>query len=499
MTSAVRTAAGSAFRALRRSSTHSPDASRPVPAGVIIVALVATCLLWPGTADAHGLVGRAYLPVPAWLFAWAAGIVLVLSFTALAALWSAPRLERVRTRRLFGYPAWIEPVLGLLGVAVFVIVIVCGVRGSQIPTANLAPTAIYVLFWVGTPILSAFFGDVFRPFNPWRAIARAGAWGARRLGLGRGPDRPPLPYPERLGRWPAVAGIVAFAWLELVFVNREHPATLAVLASAYALVQWVGMAYFGIDRWSERGDAFGVAFNLFSRLSPLEYRERAVWWRPPLSGLAGVTSMPGTVALLCAMIGTTTFDGMANGPVWRAIAPGAVRDLTHLGLGGTAAVELTFTLGMALCIVLCGGLYWLGIKGMESVSLAHRRPELSRAFVHSLAPIALGYLVAHYFSLLVTQGQATGYLISDPMGTGSNLFGTAGFRIDYGLISAAAIWYVQVAALVGGHVSGLALAHDRALVVYGDPEDAARSQRWMLVVMVTFTCLGLWLLSAVNT
>src|SRR5450755_13341 len=218
MASAVRTAAGSAFRALRRSSTHSPDDSRPVPAGVIIVALVATCLLWPGTADAHGLVGRAYLPVPA----------------------------------LLGYPAWIEPVLGLLGVAVFVIVIVCGVRGSQIPTANLAPTAIYVLFWVGTPILSAFFGDVFRPFNPWRAIARAGAWGARRLGLGRSPDRPPLPYPERLGRWPAVAGIVAFAWLELVFVNRERPATLAVLASAYALVQWVGMAYFGIDRWSER-------------------------------------------------------------------------------------------------------------------------------------------------------------------------------------------------------------------------------------------------------
>ena len=117
----------------------------------------------------------------------------------------------------------------------------------------------------------------------------------------------------------------------------------------------------------------------------------------------------------------------------------------------------------------------------------------------SLVPIALGYLVAHYFSLLVTQGQATGYLISDPMGTGSDLFGTAGFRIDYGLLSAAAIWYVQVAALVGGHVSGLALAHDRALVVYGDAEDAADSQRWMLVVMVTFTCLGLWLLSAVNT
>ena len=99
----------------------------------------------------------------------------------------------------------------------------------------------------------------------------------------------------------------------------------------------------------------------------------------------------------------------------------------------------------------------------------------------------------------MTQGQAVSYLISDPFGTGANIFGTAGSRIDYGLFSAAAIWYVQVAALVGGHVSGLALANDRALVVYGDPDQAALSQRWMLVVMVTFTCLGLWLLSAVNT
>jgi hypothetical protein len=86
-----------------------------------------------------------------------------------------------------------------------------------------------------------------------------------------------------------------------------------------------------------------------------------------------------------------------------------------------------------------------------------------------------------------------------PLGAGADIFGTAGARIEYGLASEATIWYVQVAALVAGHVGGLGVAHDRALVVYGDPETAAVSQRWMLVVMVTFTCLGLWLLSAVNT
>jgi hypothetical protein len=292
-----------------------------------------------------------------------------------------------------------------------------------------------------------------------------------------------------------VAGILAFAWVELVFVGHEHPATLAVLALAYALVQLVGMALFGIETWTERGDAFSVAFNIFSRLAPLEARNGALYRRTPLSGLTSISAVPGTVVLLCAMIGTTTFDGFVNGPVWRSFAPSVEKAFG----GGTAALELTFTLGMAACVLLCLGLYALGVKGMSYVSIEHPAHRLAGAFAHSLAPIAFGYLLAHYFSLLVTQGQATAYLISDPMGTGANLFGTAGTRINYGLFSAAVIWYVQVAALVGGHVSGLALAHDRALVVYGDAEDAAASQRWMLVVMVTFTCLGLWLLSAVNT
>ncbi len=456
---------------------------------------LAATAVWPGAASAHGLVGRAYLPVPAWLFAWAAGAVLVASFLALGSMWSKPRLEHAPERRLVGVPKLLDPLCGALGFAAFVVIVVSGVDGSQIPTGNLAPTAVFVLFWVGLPVLSALLGDVFRPINPWRAAARGVGVVLKRTRLANDP----LPYPAWLGRWPAVAGIIAFAWLELVFVNRQHPATLAVLAVAYALIQLVGMAFYGIERWSTRGDAFAVVFNLFSRLAPLEFRDGAIWRRPLLSGLTEITPVPGTVALMCAMIGTTTFDGFANGPVWRAIAPSIERLFGHLGLSGTAALELTFTIGLLACVGLCAGLYRLGIRGMSYISSRHPARELAGAFAHSLAPIAFGYLLAHYFSLLVTQGQATAFLISDPMGTGANIFGTAGSKIDYGLVSAALIWYVQVAALVGGHVSGLALAHDRALVVYRDAEDAAASQRWMLVVMVTFTCLGLWLLSAVNT
>ena len=136
---------------------------------------------------------------------------------------------------------------------------------------------------------------------------------------------------------------------------------------------------------------------------------------------------------------------------------------------------------------------------MTSVRGSPAFGELGRLFAHTLIPIALAYLVAHYFSYFVfgEQAQFT-YLLSDPLGNGSDYFGTATGAINYAALSASAIWYVQVGALVCGHVTGLALAHDRAISFYADPRQASRSQRWMLVVMVSFTCLGLFLLSQSN-
>jgi hypothetical protein len=88
---------------------------------------------------------------------------------------------------------------------------------------------------------------------------------------------------------------------------------------------------------------------------------------------------------------------------------------------------------------------------------------------------------------------------ADPLGTGSNPFGTAKVSIHYGVISSTGIWYVQALALIAGHVTGLCLAHDRALALYRNPAQATRSQHWMLGIMVGFTSLGLWLLSAIAT
>src|SRR5205085_7928504 len=147
------------------------------------------------------------------------------------------------------------------------------------------------------------------------------------------------------------------------------------------------------------------------------------------------------------------------------------------------ALELASTVGLLFFVGLVFVFFRLGIQGMQMVGPGHPPRELLGRFAHSLIPIAFAYALAHYFSLLVFQGQAMGYLISDPLGKGSDLFGTAGSGIDYNAISGDTIWYVQVGALVCGHVAGLVLAHDRAQVTYDDSGEASRSQYWMLVVM----------------
>jgi hypothetical protein len=466
----------------------------PVLAAIAVAVAFAVALLSPSPALAHGLVGRADLPIPTWLFGWAAGAVLVISFVALAALWRTPRLEGREPRRLVRVPRWIDVVCGVVGVALFAFLVFAGLTGAQAPTDNIVPTFVYVVFWVGLVVVSAVLGDVFRPFNPWRAVARGVSWVVRRAGMS---VPPALDYPQRLGRWPAVAGLVAFGWLELVAPDGNDPSLLATLALAYAAVQWVGMATFGIDRWTDRGDAFSVYFGLFARIAPLDVVDRHLVVRRPLSALADLRWLPGTVALLCAAIGITAFDGASEGAAWNAIAPELNQGFRDAGAGTAAALQLAFSIGLVAGIAIAAAFYRLGVEGMRSTARMSAG-ELSRQFVHSLVPIALAYVFAHYFSLLVFQGQALAYLVSDPLGDGSDLFATANSAIDYTVVSATTVWYVQVAALVIGHAAALAVAHDRALVVFEASKRAVRSQYGMLVVMVGFTSLGLWLLSAAN-
>ena len=458
----------------------------------------ATLVVVPEAAVAHGIAGREDLPIPKWLFGWAATAVLVVSFVGLAVLWPRPRLEQAGERRLVSMPRILDPICGAIGVVVFALLIYAGFAGSQDAATNILPTFVFVIFWVGVAVLSVLLGDVFHAFNPWRAIARGVAAIASRVGRGTLPA--PMPYPAALGRWPAAAGIVAFVWLELIYPDRTDPSKLAVFALTYAAIQLVGMSLYGIGPWTRYGDALASFYGLIARMAPLRWERGAVYGRVPLSGLTRLDAVPGTVALLCAMIGTTSFDGFSAGPLWGEIAPRMTDSLGDIGFSQSVSLQIAFTIGLIVVIALVAGLIRLGIAGMRNASHVDlTTDELAARFAHTLAPIALAYVVAHYFSLLFVNGQAIGYLLSDPLGNGANYFGTAQWTVDYGWISANVVWYVQVGALVLGHVAGLVLAHDRALVTFKEGRAATRSQYWMLAVMIAFTSLGLWLLSAANS
>jgi hypothetical protein len=457
---------------------------------------------------AHALVARQDLPIPAWLFAWGASMVLIVSFFALSAAWRQPRFEQLHwrplaaglSRALVSRPA--EVLCGLVGVFLLGVAIYAGLHGTEAPDRNFALTFLFVTCWLGFPVFSAFLGDVFRPFNPWRAVGRVAGAGFTAV-AGQPPAR--LTYPERLGRWPAAVGLLAVVWLEVVYGGSGgvavglDPHACAVAACVYSVYTLAMMTVFGVEKWSERGEVFSVYFGMFSQLGCFGVQDGRLGRRRPLAAAGRWAALPGSAAVVIASISTTSFDGAQEGAFKGAIES-VFETLGEVVSDPLTASRITDTLFMLACFAGVSLVYLLGVRGMRTVPHAPSFEKLRIGFAHTLIPIALAYLVAHYFSLFVFQEQAQfTYLLSDPLGTAhTDLFGTASGGIDFNVVSSNTIWYVQVGALVVGHVLGLTLAHDRALVYWPDYRDASRSQYWMLAVMVAFTCFGLYLLSAGN-
>jgi hypothetical protein len=390
---------------------------------------------------AHALVARKDLPIPAWLFAWGASIVLIISFFALSAAWRKPRFEDERWRpigdglsgALLSIP--VQVLCGAIGVFFLGFSIYAGLKGTEAPDRNFALTFLFVTAWLGFPLFSVIFGDVFRPFNPWRAIARV-IGGAFTLIAGQAPAH--LRYPQRLGRWPAAFTLLAVVWLEVVYGASggvavglsPHAAGMAALV--YTLYTLLMMTLFGVGVWCERGEVFSVYFGMFSQLGAFGVRNGRLGRRLPLSASTHWATVPGSAAVVIASIASTSFDGAQEGAFKSAIVK-TFEWLAEAGLSLTTSLRLADTIFMLLCFVGVGLVYLIGVRGMATVRGAPPRDKLRSGFAHTLIPIAFAYLVAHYFSLFVFQEQAQfTYLLSDPLGTATtDLFGTASGGIDF--------------------------------------------------------------------
>ncbi|MDQ3778046.1 MAG: fenitrothion hydrolase [Actinomycetota bacterium] len=451
---------------------------------------------------AHGIGEVQDLPIPRWLFYYAASLTLILSFVALGVLWRKPRLDGEQGRplgdglqRFLLWAGW-RVLLGAISFGLLVLVWLAALVGAPDAGDNLAPVFVWVVFWLGLVPVVVLFGNLWSVLSPWRAAADAVAWGWSKTGrrwesAGE--------YPGRLGRWPAAGLFLAFATLELAWPRSAEPRTLALAIVVYSWITWAGMLLFGRRVWTENGEAFHVYFGLLSRISPFAVRGedggRRVVVRAPLSGLARDDSRPGTVAFVAVMLGAVAYDGFSGIDWWetrryeleaRYIVDSPTKaDFAYMGFS---------LLGLLVAVLAVAILFSLAVWAARAVGRTDR--SLAGAFVGSLIPIALAYAVAHYFTLLVERGQSAIALVSDPFGRGWDLLGTADFQPQLNVFSPNTIWYVQVAVLVVGHVLGLVLAHDRAVALFSSAGTALRTQYAMLALMVLYTCTGLWLLSS---
>lgn len=423
---------------------------------------------------AHGIGAQHDLPLsPFYAFAGAFAALFV-SFLALGLLWSASRFRGDRAGRPL--PDAVQRAADArptriaaraLGLAAALLVVLHLLLGPADPDRNPAPGAVYVILWVGLLPASLLLGPVWRLLNPLRTLHLLGC-----RALGRDPAAG-SPLPPRLGMWPAAAGLLAFTWLELVAPDPASPTALLLFLALYSLAQLAGACHYGA-RWFDQADAFEAYSGLLARLSPLGRRpaDHRLVLRSPFNGLDATPQLPGLVVTVCVLLGSTAYDGFSDAPSWiTTVQTSALGRTTTATLGLLAAVALVATL-----YALCAGAVRL---------LSGQLPHPLTAFAHSLVPIALGYLVAHYFTLFVTEGPHTVMVA----------LGTDNPAPPEPFLGPGGIATLQVAAIVLGHVLGVVAAHDRSVRLF-PPGRAVAGQLPLLVLMVAYTTGGLALLIA---
>ncbi|MDB5954673.1 hypothetical protein [Ramlibacter sp.] len=444
------------------------------PAARLSVALVLACAAH--AAGAHALQERYELPLPLPWVAAGGCIAVLLSFVGAAWL-ARPVADAAvpRQRRPLHLPTSALGLLRVVSVLLFAVTVAAALWGTQDPLMNLAPTMVWVVAWLGVTFICAFLADVWPALDPWRGL-HAGVLalaGSRRSRLELGVLR----WPDALGCWPAVALLLGWSWLEVVYPIATSPRRLGALLLAWTALSVAGMLAFGRRTWQSRGDVFALTFATFGRISG---RQLDVADPQP------AREPHGLVAFVMALLATVIFDGLHGAPAWHGFEA-ALQKLSPLPLdvNGHAAG----TAGLLLV--------WLAIVLLFEAAMWVSQPRDGRArLALALLPIAAGYAVAHNLSTFVLQGQRVFALLSDPFGRQWDLFGTAAFYPDVTVLDARATWFIAVGAIVAGHAASVWLSHRVALAQGGSPRRVALRLLPLTALALALTATSLLLLAS---
>ncbi len=437
-----------------------------------------------GAISAHGLGGAKDLPIPSELAIAGAVAALVISFTVLAVAWREPRYDAATSGR--PAPAWLDRLVSsralavsarVLGMAFFLYVGAAAVFGKD-SLINPFLGTFYVLLWVGLVPASLLFGKFFKAVSPARTIAMLFA---RISGVPEGQGL--YAYPARLGYWPAAAGLFAFVWLELVYPGSTDLGPVRLWVAAYLGIMLIGSAVWGTT-FLARADPFEVYSSLVAKLSVWGRRDGVLVIRSPLANLDTLVARPGLVAVVGVLFGSTAFDSFRESTPWLKL----VQSMSASRVLPDTLALVCFSVGVALVLTLA-----TMATGVTSETPRRALPDL---FAHSVVPIIVGYIVAHYLTYFFEYGQQTLIQLSDPFSRGDDYLGTADLQINYWLsMHPTFLAVTKVVAVALGHVVGVVAAHDRAIKLLPRRHQLT-GQLPLLVAMVGFTVGGLYLLFA---
>ena len=422
-----------------------------------------SALILPAAAAAHSLSGRVDSPLPLVAYLAGAAAAVGLSFAFLTLTDSSPPSapQAVRTVTV---PSWLRLLLRAAGLVAWIWIVIQAIVGGA-SDADVSSLFLWTYGWVGIAIISALVGPIWVWIDPFSTIHDLTAAIGRRLGVS---GFTPLAYPRRLGAWPAVVGFAFFVWLELV-AGVLGGRLLGVVLVGYTFVTLAGMAQFGRDEWRSRAETFTVWFDTLGRLAPLALaghaRHGRLRRRSFGSGLVGADISTSRLVLVILATGGILYDGLSQTQLFfdlfgqPTLLPGTLLLVTFLGL---------------MCLVILGMARLIGLRAMGS----------------GLIPVAAGYLIAHYLTLLLVDGQRIVIALSDPLQQGWDLLGTAFFEPSTAWLPASFMWAVQLAAVVGGHVVGAWAGHtavrDQPIV------GGWLGQLPLAIVMIGLTTATLW-------
>ena len=484
-------------------------------AGAVLLALSV-----PRPVAAHAIGGTFQLPVPLWLYLAGAGAAVAASFVVTTVTSRGGSAEAPYPTR--PVPGWLasaaRTALRVIGVAWWYGAMAVGFLVGDI--SPLPAVLLWIGIWVGLPIVAILFGNPWPSLSPFRTTFAALEWVARRAGAGRLDIG--LRYPARLARWPAVILLAAGIWAELILPGGEVAINVALLMTGYTALTLVGMVLFGQVAWLRNAELFEVELGWFGRIGPIGRRsrsadlcagcdegcsvercidcpecsvaaddhERVPELRPWIVGLTDV-GRPGwsDVVFIVLVLAGVTYDGLRETAIG-AFLTNTIYPLVSPILGPTSAGTflLVETLGLAAVFAVFLAAFVLIVTTTRALSRSGtRRPLAEQAgrYAVTLLPIAGGYLIAHYLTLVLQGVVWLPSLLVDPL---------MSLAPQLDAIPIVLVWYLSVAAIVGGHIAGILLAHRHAL--RDAPGRATVAGLPMVALMIGYTVLSLWIIAA---